>query len=401
MKRRQVCTILAILMIAMLSGCGNVVIDDRDESGVVTLEGLGHGFGEGAFAATDEEASEETEFVSTASAELQYNNGTLTGEEELAVIDELKTLSGNMSVDSYIGEAIHMMSSSEWFKAMTAGLSSGSRNYTYQRQGEVIMTVDVGYKSDKSPYAHAIYVGNANSIVEISYTETEITVLQSGYKNNAYHGDFEFVRINASQGRIERETGTYKNGGIEGTPINKVYDGPAGDAFDLWSNRDNFKYETNESAPKATARPTAKPIATAKPTPAPTAKPTNRPSTGGGGGTGGGNNATAKPTAAPTAKPTATPTPAPTVKPGSPTPKPTAKPTPAPTAKPTAKPTPAPTAKPTPAPTAKPTPAPTAKPTPAPTAPPTPAPTQPPAPPTQAPPPSSGDNDVEWTPDFD
>lgn len=401
MKKRQLSGLLMLVMIALLTGCeGNVVIDDRYDDSVVTLEGMGHGFGDtSSEEGSESQAGEESPDASLATTELQYDNGTLTEAEQTAVMAELKVLCNNMSVEDYLGEAIHMMSSKEWFELMTTGIDGKVRTLSYQRNGEPILTIEVGYKGDNKTFANAVYYGKKNETVEIGLNGDEISVMCSGITDGEYDGAFEYVLINATEGRIEKEKGTYAKGVIVGELVTSVYDGPAGDAFDLWTNKDGFKYENKtqyfDDNGVATAKPVAKPTPTMKPTAKPTAAPTSAPTQKPSGGNSGGGNSGSNHQGGSTPVPTATSKPVAT-------PRPTAAPTAAPTAKPTAKPQPtaAPTAKPTPAPTPKPTAAPTPKPTPLPTVPPTPAPTPAPPPPTQAPP-SQGDNDVEWTPDFD
>ena len=142
-----------------------------------------------------------------------------------------------------------------------------------------------------------------------------IWLLQTSVSGGVYNGAFEKWQINGGSGSILKETGTYANGTIVGEYTKAERTGNPGEAFDLWTNRDNFEYNTTKETyneegeiaatptpvPTATPKPTKKPVQTTAPTPVPTAKPTPEPEP--------------DPTPAPTPEPTPAPTPEPTPEP--------------------------------------------------------------------------------------
>lgn len=285
--------------------------------------------------------SGETDGTSEAEEGSRPNSGLedLSPEVEAVVLENLQNLMQNLELPEYVGEAVHLVSSEEWFAAVAVELIEGSRSYTIGGAGDASLSVQVGYDTEEKPYVNTCYQANGQ-ILMLTYAKEAARLLQTGISEGAYNGAFEKWQINGGTGYILKETGTYVNGIIVGQYTKAEYTGGPGDVFDLWTNRDNFEYKTTElnynEKGQVVPSSSALPSSTPKPASTPTAKPPQQ---------------TAKPTQAP--------------------PQPTAKP-PEPTAEP-----PQPTQAP-PEPTAEPPQ-------------PTPEPPQPP---------EGGDTDIEWSPDI-
>lgn len=283
---------------------------------------------------------------------LSYATGNLTPEEEAAVTEHMKILHQNLEVDDYLGEAIHMVSSGEWFENMTPQFYEGCRSYSLMKDGTLLLSVQVGYDIEGKPYVNVCYQ-KEDEILLLKQAQGITWLLQTGVAEGKYEGAFDLWQFDTEAGEIRREQGTYNQGIVVGEYTQSVYDQAQGEAFDLWTNRENFEYEKTTTTYDEQGQPVpeATPTPEVTPTPKPTPKPTQKP--------------------APT-----------------PTPKPTQKPTPTPEPDPTPEPEPDPTPEPEPDPTPEPEPDPTPVPTPTP---------EPTSPPDSGP--SQGDNDVEWSPD--
>ena len=382
---------------ALLTGCG-----DGSNSPVLTPI-----LPSGETATAEPEAAESSFPVEEIPAQeqelqIQYNMGGLTEEEEQKALDMLSTMYGNLEVEEYYGEAIHMITNEAWYEALATNLITGSREYTLQKGDEVLLTVLVGEDMSGQLFSTvSFYDGEAMTLLR--QQTSLVRFVQAGTDGTHFDGAYEQWQFDSATGDIRHEKGQYIQGVLNGeyTVAQRKGRGEE-DPFDLWSMKDSFAYEITETVydeqgnvvvatPEPTQEPTPTPAATPKPTQGSTPTPaaTPRPA------------ATPKPAATATPAPTPEPTPVPTQEPAPVvTPAPTPEPTPVPTPEPTPTPTPEPTPAPTPTPTPEPTPVPTPEPTPTPTPEPTPTPTPEPTPvPTPAPTPSTGDVDIEWTPD--
>lgn len=344
-----------ILTAVLFTGCGDGSAQDQDMR-IDVLEPV-------ALVGTSEpEEGQSAEEPDGTAAPAQGEGGTQSSaagepgaEIEAAVLENLKDLRQNLELPEYVGEAIHLVSSDEWFAAVAGRLYEGCRSYAIGGGEEASLSVQVGYDIEEKPYVNACYQAGGQILV-LKYAKDVVWLLQTGIAGGAYDGAFEKWKIDGGAGHILKETGTYANGVIVGVYTRSEYTGNAGELFDLWTNRENFAYKTTEmtynNQGEIAATPSAAPVATQKP--AATKVPAQ----------------TAAPTPVPTAAPpqvTAEP-PRPTEVPFEPTevpPQPTAAP-PQPTEVPP-QPTEAPTAEPVPEPT---------------------------------PTPAGGDTDIEWSPDM-
>ena len=355
-----------LLAAGLLTGCG---------------DGTGEDLGVLGEAVTSEPVSEETPSPEPSpEIRVSHSTGELTAEEEGAVLETLTDLYQNLSLPEYVGEGIHMVNSQEWFQAAAPKLYEGCRSYTLYRGEELLLSVQVGYDTEEQPYTNVFRMGQEGSILLLKQAGTVTGLLQTGLLEGEYNGAFERWLIDGSTGQIVGEQGTFAQGVIVGVYTKSTYSGAPGEAFDLWTNREGFACETLVVEYDSQGEPVPTPTPEITPTPTPTVRPTASP--------------TARPTAKPTAPPAATPAPTPI-----PTLAPTPVPTPVPTPPPAEQPQPPqqdPEPEPEPDPTPEPTPDPTPEPVPDPTPEPVPDPT-----PEPAPTPSTGDTDVEWSPDLD
>ncbi len=361
MKNRWIyCVATGILTAVLFTGCGDGSETGSEGKISDVLEPI-------ALTGTPDPGSEQAAGEPDGTAEPASGEGSSqsSGLEDLSpeiasvVLESLENLKQNLELPEYLGEAIHLVSSEEWFASVAVELQEGSRSYVIGGAGEPSLSVQVGYDTEEKPYVNATYQADGQ-ILLLTYAKEVAWLLQTGVSGGAYNGAFEEWQINGGTGYILKETGTYVNGILVGQYTKAEYTGGPGDIFDLWTNRDNFEYRITELNYNEQGQ--VEPVSSA--TPAATQKPsaTDRPVR------------TTAPTSAPTAKP-----PQPTQVPPEPTQAP-----PEPTQAP-----PEPTQAP-PEPTQAP-PEPTQAP---------PEPTQVPPEPTQAPPSEGGDTDIEWSPDM-
>lgn len=282
---------------------------------------------------------------------LLCSTGSMSPEEEAAAREFVTDLYRNIELDEYVGECIHMVSNDAWYEVLTVNMIEGTRTYTLQQDDQPLLSIQVGYTLGGEFYSNICYKSDEKMI--LLKQEGSITQLtRAEIRNNALNGNFQKWQIDSASGEMIRESGIYVMGIPVGEYETAVRKGTGeGDAFDLWTMRDNFAYQTKVTNYDENGQ------VIKEPEPEPETKP------------------------ATTQKPAATQKPATTQKPAS-TQKPAATPEPAPTPEPTPTPDPAPT--PPPAPTPDPTPT-------------------PPSTPDPPPGPSIGGDgqDTEWTPDLE
>ena len=110
-------TIIPILAISigMLAGCGD---------GTGEAEGVSDASSASAIVPVTVSAPPvyaTPEPVDPSEIRLLYLSGELTEEEEKAIRESMQILYQNLDIPEYIGEAIHMVESENWFETMTAG----------------------------------------------------------------------------------------------------------------------------------------------------------------------------------------------------------------------------------------------------------------------------------------
>lgn len=294
MKNKWIyCAVTGILTALLLGGCGDGSESIPEEPIIDALEPIALN-SESESEDGQEEVPENTETPAPAGNDLFISGGTegLSAEMESTVLEGMKNLLQNLELPEYLGEAIHLVSSEEWFAALAGGLYEGCRSYTIGGAAGATLSAQVGYDIEEKPYINVCYQANGQIIV-LKQAKGVTWVLQTAVSGGAYNGAFEKWQIDSGTGHILKETGTYANGTTVGEYTKSEHEGDAGDAFDLWTNRDNFAYKTttvtyNEQgeiaatptpSPTATPKPAAtkKPVQTATPTQAPTPAPTPEP----------------------------------------------------------------------------------------------------------------------------
>nr|WP_296462944.1 hypothetical protein [uncultured Acetatifactor sp.] len=277
-----------ILPLALLAGCG-----DGTETGGASSESVGSPVEPVDVSGLVDETPEPT---STPEPEpeigLRYQTGQLTAQEEAAMLEAMTTLHQNLEIAEYVGEGIHMISGEGWLEAMCQGIYEGSRSYSLQKGEDVLLTMQLGYDIDGEPYANVYFEGEDGSVLVLKQSGETTWLLQTGVADGKYEGAFETWLFDGESGRIQREQGTYAAGITVGEYTKSEYTGGPGEAFDMWTNRENFDYKVTtvtydgngEIAPTPTPTPTQKPQTTQKPpvqapdpTPEPTPDPTPQP----------------------------------------------------------------------------------------------------------------------------
>lgn len=270
-KNRIMSSILACTMLAaVLSGCGDGSEEVSSQADAV------FGMPEAVQMEVEPVYAEPEQPVNE--IKLLYNTGKLKEEEEAAVLDAMESLYRNLSAEEYLGESIHMVCSEEWFATMSVRLYEGCRSYTLQQGDKVLLSAQVGYDISGEPFSNVCYQADENSLSLLKQTGSQVSLMQTGLADGEYDGAFETWKIDSEQGQITKEQGTFAQGVKVGEYSISTYQGTAGDAFDLWTNRENMVYETKtitydekgeviaESTPEPTVAPTKAPTATKKPT---------------------------------------------------------------------------------------------------------------------------------------
>lgn len=307
--RKLIWNVLIILAAAMMmTACGIGSEEVLSDAPPVTME-----------PEPTQEPPEEELPEPPAEPELVYGTGRLTEAEEALILNNMKTLRQNLELEEYIGEGIHMVSDEEWFDSMAPRLYEGIRSYVLQKEEEVLLTFQVGYDASGEAFIHVFCPMSDGRIVVLRQDGSVTWLLRTAVtEDGLYEGSFERWLIDSAKGEIRLEEGTYAAGIVVGDYSVSVCSVDPGDAFDLWTNREGFAYETTtveydqqgelvptptpEPTPTPTRRPTA-PVKTPEPTPEPTPKPTQAPAPQ--------PEPEPESTPAPTPEPEPTPTPAP------------------------------------------------------------------------------------------
>lgn len=279
--KKKYFTIIPILAISigMLAGCGD---------GTGEAEGVSDASSASAIVPVTVSAPPvyaTPEPVDPSEIRLLYLSGELTEEEEKAIRESMQILYQNLDIPEYIGEAIHMVESENWFETMTAGTNRGGGSYSLYQGENPILTVNIGEDSSGLLYADVLFESVEGKLIELKQfggiTQLLLTTSQNGLPNGA----FESWRIDSTIGEIVWEKGTYVDGRVVGEMTTSKYVGVEGDAFDLWTNREGFTYEVStttydqEGNPITTPTPdpTAPPSSTTTPKPNVTPKPNITP----------------------------------------------------------------------------------------------------------------------------
>ena len=155
----------------------------------------------------------------------------------------------NLELSEYLGEAVHMAASDEWLDTMMQKLYQGQRNYFLKQDERAALTIQAGFDAAGNSFSNVWYVSGENQVTFVSRAGSVVQVMTTGLAEGAYNGAFEIWTINSATGDVYREQGTFSNNVVTGEYTAAVHQGSeAGDAFDLWSNREGLSYVTYTGA---------------------------------------------------------------------------------------------------------------------------------------------------------
>lgn len=304
-RRIWIYAILAGIVMAVMASCGNEAVEVNNQDTPTTQEPED---------IAEEPVTATPEIPTEAEPELVYSTGRLSDEEEAIILDNMLVMAQNLELPEYLGEGINMVSSPGWFESMAVRLYEGGRSFVLQKGDEVLLTVQVGYDTSGKPYTSVFFPGADNETIVLRQEDNVTMLLQTKItEKGLYEGAFERWLIDSENGTIRLEEGTYASGIIVGDYSVSVCSATPGAAFDLWTHRADFTYETT------TVEYDQDGELVATPTPEPTPTPTKKPSTP--------KPATPAPTQVPTPAPAAPSNPEPAPEP---VPEPAPEPTPAP-----------------------------------------------------------------------
>lgn len=295
MKNRGIyCAAVCLLTAAVLAGCGDGSEEGMSIKSIEELETVDLEADPEPEETPDAQTPEATPEPAAGDMAVSGGGGITESEMDPAVLEGMETLLQNLELPEYLGEAIHMVSSEEWIAGLAKDMYEGCRSYSLHRPGQALLSVQVGYDAEEKPYINVYYQKETGEMVLLKQGRGVTWLLQTTVAEGAYNGAFEKWQINSETGYMRKETGTYAKGIIVGEYTKSERTGGAGDAFDLWTNRENFEYASEtvnyNDQGEIAATPTPQPTVTPKP--ATTPQPTQRPT------------ATPKPTEEPTPEPT-------------------------------------------------------------------------------------------------
>ena len=151
MKNRwRYCVAVCLLTSAVLAGCGDGSGEGAADRSIEVLEPMD-------LTSEPEETPDVRESESAQepdAGEMVAVVGMGIGETEMepAVREAMETLLQNLELPEYLGEAIHMVSSPEWFETMAKTVYEGCRSYSLQRSGQTLLSAQVGYDVEDKPY---------------------------------------------------------------------------------------------------------------------------------------------------------------------------------------------------------------------------------------------------------
>lgn len=166
-------------------------------------------------------------------------------EEDAGAAEEAELLLQNLELPEYFGEAIHMLESKSWMDAMMPKLYEGKRSYFLGRDGQAVLSIQVGYDNTGEAFSHVWYLGTDGQVTYLHKVGSITEVLTTSLAEGVYDGAFDLWTLDGGTGNVYREQGTFAKGIFTGAYTMSVYNGTgAGSAFDLWNNRETFAYTT-------------------------------------------------------------------------------------------------------------------------------------------------------------
>ncbi len=137
----------------------------------------------------------------------------------------------------------HIWYLGSWMDIMMPKLSEGKRNYFLGRDGQAVLSIQVGYDGNGKAFSHIWYLGSEGQITYLHKAGSTIEVLTTALAEGAYDGAFDLWTLDEGTGNVYREQGTFAKGIFTGDYTMSAHAGTAaGSAFDLWNNRETFAY---------------------------------------------------------------------------------------------------------------------------------------------------------------
>ena len=164
-------------------------------------------------------------------------------EEDAGIAAEAELLLQNLELPEYFAEAIHQLENKSWMDIMMPKLSEGKRNYFLGRDGQAVLSIQVGYDGNGEAFSHIWYLGSEGQVTYLHKAGSIIEVLTTALAEGAYDGAFDLWTLDEGTGNVYREQGTFAKGIFTGDYTMSAHAGTAaGSAFDLWNNRETFAY---------------------------------------------------------------------------------------------------------------------------------------------------------------
>ena len=170
-------------------------------------------------------------------------------EEEDAIREEAQTMLNNLELEEYRDEAVNTIGNSLWFTTMMPKLAEGKRNYYLEKNGKVALTISVGYQEEGTPFSKVWYYGEEGRVIVLEQEGDTLHMLQTTVEDGLYAGAFDAWMLDAGNGDIFHEQGTFQAGVYVGAYTAKVrYGTESSDLFSLWSNREGMEYDVYKGA---------------------------------------------------------------------------------------------------------------------------------------------------------
>ena len=132
-------------------------------------------------------------------------------EEEEAVRAEAELMLQNLETSGFFAESIHQLGTEEWFSTLMPKMKEGVRNYYLERDGEVKLVIRAGYEEDVC-VSTVWYHGEDDKLTLLTRKGSVVQVLETGYAEQAYNGEFALWLLDGSSGSIVKETGNFASG---------------------------------------------------------------------------------------------------------------------------------------------------------------------------------------------
>ena len=165
-------------------------------------------------------------------------------EESNAVKDAITLLYNNLDDGAMNGEAIGQITDKSFMSILKPGIHEGFRNY-YLYNGNSTIALSVGYLENGTPLVKSWVTYNTGIIVSLSMENYVVKLVNANGVGSEYDGEFTQWILNQKNGDVTIETGSIKNGNLDGTYTAKLHKGDGvSDAMDLFNMKDELSYTT-------------------------------------------------------------------------------------------------------------------------------------------------------------